>query len=267
MPLQPDYVLIGVPKAGTTWLWNMLGQHPRVHSIPFKEVHFFDVLYLGTSKARRLRRIGRNVDLARTQTTNPARLGYLDRITDPGFAFTDEWYEHLFSQKPAGHVTGEMTPFYCMLPDQAIEHLKRLAPNVRLIYFIRDPLTCGISQFRQAAGDRGADEILSSPGYAARGDHRSNITRWEQHFPKDQFLYVPFGDVKTDPMAVMRQVERHLGLEPHARYESMQEARASTASRDIEVTDATVERISELFASQYEFLRARFGEAFVSRIA
>ena len=36
---------VGAQKAGTTWLFEYLGQHPDVAMSPIKELHFFDVIH------------------------------------------------------------------------------------------------------------------------------------------------------------------------------------------------------------------------------
>ncbi len=40
-PRKPDFLIIGAQKAGTTWLWAMLNQHPGVQLPETKEIHFF----------------------------------------------------------------------------------------------------------------------------------------------------------------------------------------------------------------------------------
>ena len=41
-PRKPDLLGIGAQKAGTTWLSQMLSQHPDVWAPPFKEAQFFN---------------------------------------------------------------------------------------------------------------------------------------------------------------------------------------------------------------------------------
>src|SRR5919112_425923 len=38
----PNFLILGAQKAGTTSLFNYLGQHPEVYPSPIKETHFFD---------------------------------------------------------------------------------------------------------------------------------------------------------------------------------------------------------------------------------
>lgn len=37
-----DFLVIGAPKAGTTWLCNMLKEHPEIYIPPIKELCYFN---------------------------------------------------------------------------------------------------------------------------------------------------------------------------------------------------------------------------------
>jgi len=36
----PQFIIIGAQKAGTTWLWGMLDQHPGISLAVEKEIHY-----------------------------------------------------------------------------------------------------------------------------------------------------------------------------------------------------------------------------------
>jgi len=38
---KPDFLIIGAQKAGTSWLWDMLNQHPGTALPKIKEIHYF----------------------------------------------------------------------------------------------------------------------------------------------------------------------------------------------------------------------------------
>lgn len=38
----PDFIGIGAQKAGTTWLYKNLKQHPNIWLPEIKELHYFD---------------------------------------------------------------------------------------------------------------------------------------------------------------------------------------------------------------------------------
>ena len=40
----PDFLVIGGQRSGTTWLSEILREHPRVFSLPIKELHYCDAV-------------------------------------------------------------------------------------------------------------------------------------------------------------------------------------------------------------------------------
>jgi len=41
----PDFVIMGAPKCGTTFLYHLLSKHPHVEPCAFKELHYFDLFF------------------------------------------------------------------------------------------------------------------------------------------------------------------------------------------------------------------------------
>lgn len=267
-----DFIGIGAQKAGTTWLWEMLKQHPAVYFGPLKEVHYFDVVHARANRARRQLVLEHAVDqlVAGQQSAGVGaeQVNRTMRLKDPSFAFTDPWYEAMFADGPTGAKSGDITPLYCTLNEEGIGHMQRVAPDVRLIYMIRDPIQRAISSIRQLANEeKSVETILRSWRFLARGDYRSNIPRWDRNFPAEQLLYIPFGDVKNDPQSVLRAVERHIGVAAFDGYSGMSVPQRSTAGKDVDLPADVEQRVAEIFAGQRDFLVERFGPDFVSRIA
>jgi len=42
---MPNYMLIGVRKGATSWIWKQLDKHPDIETHPNKEIHFFNKFY------------------------------------------------------------------------------------------------------------------------------------------------------------------------------------------------------------------------------
>lgn len=40
-PIQPNFFIVGAPKAGTTSLYHYLRQHPQIYMSPIKEPNYF----------------------------------------------------------------------------------------------------------------------------------------------------------------------------------------------------------------------------------
>lgn len=121
-PRKPGALCIGVQKAGTSWLAQMLGQRPQVWIPPFREVQFFNHLFISghrrwigwhcRQKAQEIR--DRH---ARRGTPVPVELdAYLDGITR-GKMFHNHWYKRVFAPAPGHALPMDFTPEYSTLPE------------------------------------------------------------------------------------------------------------------------------------------------------
>ena len=79
----PQFLIIGAQKAGTTWMHEMLGEHPDVFMPTPKELHFFDQR----------------------------------QVYDQGL----EWYAGNYADAPADAILGEATPNYLWAADHRVE--------------------------------------------------------------------------------------------------------------------------------------------------
>lgn len=267
-----DFLGIGAHKAATTWLMRNLASHPDVWTPFVKELHYFDVVHLKADGERRLGRLRIKVrQIIRRKrlsgTLSPDEQNYLRRAVDPAFAFTDEWYAHIFSAAGPGKVRGEFTPHYCALRGEGIAHVKRLMPAVRLLYIVRDPVERVLSTLRLTITKHGNPDlraVVESSSIRTRGDYAGNIPAWDAAFPAGQMLYLPFGRIRTDPSSVMRAVEKHVGLAPFDGY-SLLDARVNSTQKT-EIDGEVLRRARELCAPQYEFLERRFDQSFLNEI-
>ncbi len=269
-----DFLCIGAQKAGTTWLIANLKKHPRIWTPPFvKELHYFDSVYLDYGKARVLKIYQKR---GRTMLEkNPDRKEYFERVLNPDFAFTDDWYQHIFSIAPKNKIKGECTPLYSAIGEAGAEHVKRLLPDVKLIYIIRDPLARALSSFRMQRDNRAKLEkdttgdlmsLVTKKLFRKRGDYATNIPAWEKHFDPRQILYIPFGAVKANPTGVMRDVEAHLGLPKFDKYPKLTQAVNQTRNAGTTIDEAIVTKIKSMVEPQYAYLTDRFGPDFLKQI-
>jgi Sulfotransferase family len=148
----PDFICVGVQKAGTTWLDQMLRAHPRIWLPPVKELHYFDDVYIKHFRGwiprhRRVHALG----AIEQQVSEGLKADFKLIKTAAHIALntpTDDWYKAIFTMAPAGVVKGEMTPAYSLLPKDGIDHILRLNPSVKIILLLRDPVERAWSQIR-----------------------------------------------------------------------------------------------------------------------
>jgi hypothetical protein len=112
MGALPDFVIIGVKKGGTTFLYDLLTRHPHVEPAAKKELHYFDVL-----------------------------------IEDEDV----EWYRRCFPaprwKDGRRTIAGEATPY---LPHPlAPERMAKVVPQTRLIALLRNPVDRAYSDYQQ----------------------------------------------------------------------------------------------------------------------
>ena len=267
-----DFLGIGTQKAGTSWIVGNLKAHPSVWTPIVKEIHYFDVLYAGKSRRERLRLFDKRCRkaIARTRLRVPRsreQLAYYQAFRDPGIAFTDDWYRGLFGAAGVGQKAGEYTPSYCAIGRPGIEHLRRLAPGVRLIYVIRDPVARAVSSLSMMSGFPRAPaqpKIVASAEFRIRGDYAGNIPLWDEIFG-EQLLYLPFRQIADDPLGTLRRIERHIGVEPFDGYPMLGRKNNSFTGKVV-IEEAAAAAIRRQAEPRYPFLAARFGEDFVRAI-
>jgi hypothetical protein len=261
-----DFLCIGAQKAGTTWLIDNLKMHPEVWTPPFiKEVHYFDIVHLEKYLIKSyLKKIQRQLK------GHPEFDSYAARLVDPEFAYTDAWYQYIFSLAPINKIKGECTPIYSALNRKGIAHVHSLMPNARLIYMIRDPYERAMSSLRMAMDRRKMSdgsvlaELLNQKKFISRGDYASNIPRWEKVFQPEQFLYIPFGHIKSQPGRVMCDVERHLNLSPFGDYPVLHDAVHTTKKVGKTISAEITDMVKSMVAPQYDYLSKRFGDEFLA---
>lgn len=272
-PKKPAIIGIGAQKAGTTWLSQMLGQHPSVWSSPFKEVQFFNYLYneehrnwlpwhFRASKISIAKRYA-----ARGQEVPAEVQLYLDRITR-GKMFTKQWYKQVFAPAPEGLLPMDVTPEYSTLSAEGVDFATGFLPQAKFIYIIRHPVDRAISQLKMnltrakrkpATLDDWMEEI-EDPVLLDRGNYAEFVPRWNAKLDKERLLYLPFGAISRTPTDVMRRVEAFLGLAPHE-YKNLAD-KVFPANAALSVPDPARAALRAKLEEQFDFIETTFGAEF-----
>jgi hypothetical protein len=240
----PDFLIIGAKRGGTTSAYFSLLEHPQV--LPL----FPSARYVPK------RRDGKGPH-------------YFDSHYEKG----DRWYLGHFpsrftrrraEQRLGGPVVvGEASPYYSYHP-LAAERAARLAPDVKLLLFLRDPVERTFSAWKEqrrngvetldfpaalaAEAERTAGEaerIIAEPGYRsfahefqsyrAQSEYARSLARWLQHFPREQFKVVASENYSADAGAVCNEIYDFLGLpqRPAAPALKLNAATASPMPEDV----------------------------------
>src|SRR4051794_11487807 len=121
--MLPHFLCIGAQKAGTSWLFVQLQQHPQVWMPPVKELHFFDHLFVSENRKWTRWHIQSGVRKCLKWHINNVEktdFGYVRYLADLAGRdlFTAEWYERAFDRPgAAGRKLGDITPEYSTISE------------------------------------------------------------------------------------------------------------------------------------------------------
>ncbi len=165
----PDFIGIGSPRCGTTYLLHLLNQHPDIYFAPyFKEIHFFDNNYQRGLK----------------------------------------WYSSFYNNIPEQILCGDFTPSY-MQSEQVIRMIKQFNPQIKLIVCIRNPVERAYSHYMQRNRFQNwncdFDETVrkNDQGILDYGLYGFQLERVLHNFPRDQVNIIIFEDLIENPQKIL----------------------------------------------------------------
>jgi hypothetical protein len=252
----PDFLIIGAEKAGTTFLYWALCQHPNVEPASEKELHFFD-----------------------TRKWSNRGVGWY-RSQFPARAWRDG----------RGVLTGEASPYYLFHPSSPLR-ASATVPDVKLVALFRNPVDRAYSAYnhkvaagqeplsfeealaeedRRTAGE--LEKMLSDESYYSRnvrvhayrtrGIYVDQLQRWHKHFAPEQLLVLRSETLFANPKATIDVVREFLELPKFdVDITSLKERRNRRTFRPM--APATQQRLEQFFEPHnlrlYEYLGVDFG--------
>jgi hypothetical protein len=220
---------IGAMKAGTSWLYMQLRDHPQIDSLPLKEIHYFaqrhtDYKIIGFRD--RLQRIKEGIVALQADHPAEARasLGwfgaYLAEPTD------DAWFASLYDDPLGTKWCAEFSNLNVLLPPAGWQHARNVARRIRIIYTLRNPLErlwshtrfhlAFTGAFAQLAEWQEADfrGFLALPEIASHGRYAYVLDTLDQNFDRGDYHILMFEDIETIPDSVLAGIEAFLGISP-----------------------------------------------------
>ena len=220
---KPDFLIIGGQKCGTTWLWNMLHQHPETDLPEKKEIHYFG----GIENYRK------------------GIQWYYNhfRDVDPGKVTGEASTSYLFDRIPYWYNTSPQIEYDDSLPTIA-ELVRHELPDVRIIAILRDPVRRAISGYhhimRRAAIRSGVRRSkitvfkslrkIAQDAPKARlveyGFYSQYLESWMKVFPRDRVKVFFFEEaVLKDPDRALVELYSFLKIDPTFRPANVKEAK------------------------------------------
>lgn len=205
----PNALVIGSPKAGTTWLFHMLRQHPEVY-VSGQD----DVLA--------------NVDLGRFVPSTKEPAFFCSRRAMAELEL-DGYVRTFFAGARDERVVVDNTGAYLMVPrdpppliaasdwnpDIPGTVVRELGPDVKFIVALREPtdrLISHIFQHRKSAGPRKPRaQIISEMsrlGQLSFGMYHRHLRRWFEIFPPSRFFFLVYESDLVTPEAQHAALKR-----------------------------------------------------------
>ncbi len=229
LPL-PDFLGIGAPKAGTTWLYRNLLAHPDIYFPRYKEQHYFDRHY------------------------DASLLLYGSRY-----------------RRGRGKVKGDITPAYSILPVERIRFIRRIMPDVRLIYILRNPIERTWSEtmhnllrkdHKRQLEQVPPDEIiatLNSEAVVRRSGYLTNLDNWLSVFPPEQLFVTFYERIRAEPRALLQDVFAHIGVRQDVDWAAFPAELEFNVNPRTEIPPQCLALLQERYCPLIEQLHERFG--------
>jgi hypothetical protein len=181
--MLPNFVVIGAPRSGTSWIHQNLIRHPDIFVPKIKEVHFFDKNY------------------------------------ERGM----QYYESNFADWRNQSAVGETTPAYLHgeYSTQDIPALmKRHLPDAKLIACLRNPTERAYSRYwnskakyKRNAGLTFEQKLAEKPEFVAEGFYYDQLDRFLKVFDRKQMLITLYDDLRDHPIDFMRGIYGFLDVD------------------------------------------------------
>jgi hypothetical protein len=228
----PEVLGIGAQKAGTTWLYQNLAAHPEVFVPP----HVKEVHYFD--------------------------LLFRRKLADYAAVFADG----------AGRVKCDVTPSYGKLPPARIRFVRRVMPDARLVFLMRNPVERAWSQAvmdlaTRTGRDPGSldDDALRAhfrnPRIVENGLYTRILERWLAHFPEDRLFVGFYEDVCERPRELLGRLFDHIGVSRQVEWEAFPVDERVFAGPGPVLPEAHRAELQQIFGDEIRRLAGRYGGA------
>ena len=208
---MPNFLIIGAMKSGTTSIYYYLKQHPQIYMSPVKEPNFFAL------------------EGEKLEFNGPEGQAVVNGWICEEATTTVEEYRALFLGASNESAIGEASPWYLYSPE-APDRIRRYIPEARLIAVLRNPADRAYSAFLQFVRDGReplkdfaqaleAEEERKRKNwkwiwhYRNMGFYYTQLKRYYDIFERDQIRVYLYEDLIDDPIGVLRDIFRHLGVD------------------------------------------------------
>jgi len=175
-----DFIGVGAQKAGTSWIYACLYEHPEI-CMPYKTINFFSQ---ATKWKKGLR-----------------------------------WYKDRFRRCSENKLKGEYSTSY-LYSKVAAKRIHKNFPKAKLIVCLRNPIDRAFSNYKHDIKVGNIPEDMSfdkasrkHKEYIERGFYNQQLERCLKLFPRDQILILIYEDIKKDPLKFIQKIYNFLNVD------------------------------------------------------
>lgn len=197
--ILPTFLIVGGQKCGSTWLWEMLQQHPDTDLRVVKDLQFFSLSH----------------EFEKGFEHYKSRFRHLDPSKVVGDASSAYFYHSML-------LADNVTPDTTKPPLPAL--LRSYLPTAKVIVVLRDPVARALSAFRHHLRRRRFNPHLSLREVTRRhpdlrilerGDFAHILeTYLEAYPPSDMCILIYERDIRAHPETGLRRTFEFIGVDP-----------------------------------------------------
>lgn len=197
--INPNFFIVGTPKAGTTSLYHYLEEHPDIYMSPIKETNYFSY----------------------------------EEIKSQGLFYGEEYvksledYKKQFTGVKDEKAIGEASVSYLYYPSIA-DKIQRFNPDAKIIMVLREPISRGYSHYLMDIklglvnlsysdivnrGSKHKSIGLYYQQYVELGLYYEQVKRYLDVFGRDKVKIFLFEDIISDLPAVMSEIYTFLDVD------------------------------------------------------
>ncbi|MEM9214568.1 MAG: sulfotransferase [Cyanobacteria bacterium P01_F01_bin.150] len=200
----PNFLIIGVQKAGTSSIYEYLKQHPDVYMSPLKETNFLSRDWSLEEPDKQKQRNER--------LRNQGRRECIDSI---------EKYRELFDGVTTETAIGEASPNYLFRP-QAIAQIKKYVPEAKLIAILRNPVERAYSDYlmhmrEEIQGKPLSEQIACYHQHQSftilKGFYSQQLRLYWQQFDSRKIKVYLYDDLCADPIRMIQDMYDFIGVD------------------------------------------------------
>ena len=267
------FLSVGAMKAGTTWLYSVLRDHPDIYFSPEKEVHYFAHLHTPSTpltphgRLSRVKALTSQIDPQKSQlgNTRSRMIWFSKYLSDP---IDDAWYADLFSLRRDQKYCADFSNLHCHLDEEGWDHVRGITSNLKVLYTMRNPMKRLWSHVKfhlKVTGQTdklktwGSDELVKFARQEfiwTNTKYVEAVDRMQRYLGPDELMISFFEDIHDDPRGWLSQLQEFLGIDAVAFDEAALRKKVNP-TETLAMPEALVEAFSGEFAQQAQVLSER----------